>query len=35
NPGDIARPWRRKARSGLYEPHRVAGDPRSDGRDRF
>ena len=35
NPGDLARPWRRKARSGLYEPHRVAGDPRSDARDRF
>lgn len=35
NPGDIARPWRRKARDGLYEPHRVAGDPRSDGRDMF
>ncbi|MBY5400829.1 MAG: carbon-nitrogen hydrolase family protein [Rhizobium sp.] len=35
NHGDIARPWRRKALSGLYEPHRVAGDPRSDGRDRF
>lgn len=35
NPGDLARPWRRKARGGLYEPHRVAGDPRSDGRDMF
>jgi len=35
NPDDIARPWRRKARGGLYEPHRVAGDPRSDGRDMF
>ncbi|WP_049731746.1 carbon-nitrogen hydrolase family protein [Rhizobium ecuadorense] len=35
NPGDLSRPWRRKARSGLYEPHRVDGDPRSDGRDMF
>ncbi|OWV78185.1 amidohydrolase [Rhizobium sp. R635] len=35
NPGDLSRPWRRKARSGLYEPHRVEGDPRSDGRDMF
>lgn len=35
NPGDLSRPWRRKARGGLYEPHRVAGDPRSDGRDMF
>ncbi|RUL98026.1 carbon-nitrogen hydrolase family protein [Rhizobium chutanense] len=35
NPGDLSRPWRRKARSGLYEPHRVAGDPRSEARDMF
>ncbi|OWV77565.1 amidohydrolase [Rhizobium sp. R634] len=35
NPGDLSRPWRRKARAGLYEPHRVEGDPRSDGRDMF
>ncbi|CAN7433739.1 carbon-nitrogen hydrolase family protein [Rhizobium leguminosarum] len=35
NPGDLSRRWRRKARSGLYEPHRVDGDPRSDGRDMF
>ncbi|MBX4865934.1 carbon-nitrogen hydrolase family protein [Rhizobium bangladeshense] len=35
NPGDLSRPWRRKARSGLYEPHRVEGDPRSDARDMF
>ncbi|RFB93620.1 carbon-nitrogen hydrolase family protein [Rhizobium leguminosarum bv. trifolii] len=35
NPGDLSRPWRRKARSGLYEPHCVDGDPRSDVRDMF
>lgn len=29
-----ARPWRREARSGLYEPHRVA-DPRSEVRNAF
>ncbi len=35
NPEDPARPWRRKARAGLYEPHMVQGDPRSGSRDMF
>ena len=35
NPGDLARPWRRTARAGIYTPHLVEGDPRSDGRDMF
>ena len=35
NPGSLARPWRRKARDGIYEPHLVEDDPRSDGRDMF
>ena len=30
-----ARPWRREARSGLYEAHRVVADPRSDVRRAF
>jgi hypothetical protein len=34
NPGEIARPWRRMARAGIYEPHMV-NDPRSGGRDTF
>ncbi|CAN7579503.1 carbon-nitrogen hydrolase family protein [Neorhizobium sp. LjRoot104] len=34
NPGEIARPWRRRARAGIYEPHRV-NDPRSGVRDAF
>lgn len=34
NPGDLARPWRRKVRAGIYEPHMV-DDPRSGGRDMF
>ncbi|MCF3643203.1 carbon-nitrogen hydrolase family protein, partial [Rhizobium sp. TRM95111] len=34
-PGNPARPWRRTARAGLYAPHLVHGDPRSDGRDAF
>ncbi|CDZ42107.1 carbon-nitrogen hydrolase family protein [Neorhizobium galegae] len=34
NPGEIARPWRRRARAGIYEPHMV-NDPRSGGRDTF
>jgi predicted amidohydrolase len=25
-----ARPWRRSAQNGLYDDHRVTGDPRSD-----
>jgi predicted amidohydrolase len=35
DPSDPARPWRRTARSGLYEPHQVADDPRSLGRQSF
>ncbi|MEP3279405.1 MAG: carbon-nitrogen hydrolase family protein [Stappiaceae bacterium] len=35
NPGSLARPWRRTARGGLYEPHLVDDDPRSDCRDMF
>ena len=35
DPGDLARPWRRTARSDLYKPHQVNSDPRSDGRDLF
>lgn len=31
----LARPWRRIARAGLYEPHVVHGDPRSDTRTAF
>ncbi|WP_063936617.1 carbon-nitrogen hydrolase family protein [Amycolatopsis azurea] len=31
----LARPWRRTARAGLYEPHVVQGDPRSDLRTAF
>lgn len=30
-----ARPWRRKARSGMYEEHRVVADPRSEARSAF
>lgn len=29
---NLARPWRRKARTGIYEPHFVSDDPRSDDR---
>lgn len=32
DPENLARPWRRKARSGIYDPHRADDDPRS--RDR-
>ncbi|UXN57788.1 carbon-nitrogen hydrolase family protein [Phyllobacterium zundukense] len=35
DPGNPARPWRRTARSDVYEPHRVDSDPRSDGRNIF
>jgi predicted amidohydrolase len=35
NPGDHARPWRRTARTGIYEPHKVSDDPRSGSRDIF
>ena len=31
----LARPWRRRARAGLYEPHFVRADPRSDDRASF
>ncbi|WP_454811402.1 carbon-nitrogen hydrolase family protein [Labrys neptuniae] len=30
-----ARPWRRTARSDLYEAHKIDGDPRSDARTSF
>lgn len=30
-----ARPWRRSARSGIYDAHLVDGDPKSETRDRF
>lgn len=30
-----ARPWRRTARSDLYEAHKIDGDPRSDARNSF
>jgi predicted amidohydrolase len=32
---DPSRPWRRKARSGIYDPHQVKDDPRSEKRDVF
>jgi predicted amidohydrolase len=32
NGSNLARPWRRKARSGIYEPHAAQGDPRSECR---
>ncbi|MEI2299780.1 carbon-nitrogen hydrolase family protein [Ensifer sp. MJa1] len=35
DPGDPARPWRRHARGGIYEPHMVGDDPRSSSRDMF
>ena len=35
NPGDLARPWRRTARAGIYESHLAGDDPRSGGRDMF
>lgn len=35
DPENLARPWRRKARSGIYEPHRVDDDPRSHERNLF
>lgn len=33
--GDPSRPWRRSARSGIYDQHRVDDDPRSERRDEF
>lgn len=35
NPGDLARPWRRTARAGIYKQHLVENDPRSGSRDKF
>lgn len=35
NPSDLARPWRRTARSGIYDPHQADHDPRSGGRKTF
>lgn len=35
DPSDFARPWRRLARAGLYDPHQVHDDPRSEQRARF
>jgi predicted amidohydrolase len=35
DPESPARPWRRKARSDLYIPHQIDGDPRSDGKNLF
>jgi predicted amidohydrolase len=35
NPGNLARPWRRTARAGIYEPHLVKDDRRSDDRSTF
>jgi predicted amidohydrolase len=32
---NYARPWRRKARSGIYETHIVRNDPRSEDRAKF
>ena len=34
-PDELARPWRRKARLGLYRPYQVEGDLRSDDRLAF
>lgn len=35
HPESRARPWRREARSELYEPYQINGDPRSDSRNLF
>lgn len=35
DPDDPARPWRRQARGGIYDPHVVSDDPRSSSRDMF
>ncbi|MFD1983758.1 carbon-nitrogen hydrolase family protein [Mesorhizobium newzealandense] len=35
NPGDPARPWRRTARAGIYQPHLVEDDRRSNDRGMF
>jgi hypothetical protein len=33
--GDLSRPWRRRVRAGVYDPHLVCEDPRSDQRRVF
>lgn len=35
NPEHPARPWRRTARTGIYDSYRVTNDPRSERRDSF
>ncbi|ESZ29291.1 hypothetical protein X734_04665 [Mesorhizobium sp. L2C084A000] len=35
NPADPARPWRRTARTGIYQPHLVDDDQRSNDRGMF
>lgn len=35
NPGNLARPWRRSARAGMFEPYVVNDDPRSKIRSGF
>ncbi|GAA3431121.1 hypothetical protein [Kutzneria kofuensis] len=30
NVENLARPWRRTARAGIYEPHLIRNDPRSE-----
>lgn len=35
DPEHPARPWRRLARTDIYEPHRIIDDPRSHDRNRF
>jgi hypothetical protein len=32
DPANLGRPWRRKARAGIYDPHVVHDDPRSNDR---
>src|SRR5690606_31995553 len=32
---DLARPWRRRVRTGIYDPHLVRDDPRSSQRATF
>jgi len=35
NAENLARPWRRTARGGIYEPHLIRDDPRSEARTAF
>ena len=35
NAENLARPWRRTARGGIYEPHLIRDDPRSEARTGF